>query len=157
MYISRRFYITLSVVVLVLASGYLWSPMFTVGRVLLLLFVVAVVADIILLWRTYVNTQRSTLNAFRQLSDRFSNGDENDVRIRVESSYPFPISVEVIDEIPFIFQRRVQPATYQAGCLWLRTDSGLRGFTHRTGTTPLHLWRGEGREGLSLIPHVASV
>ena len=106
MYISRRFYITLSVVVLVLASGYLWSPMFTVGRVLLLLFVVAVVADIILLWRTYVNTQRSTLNAFRQLSDRFSNGDENDVRIRVESSYPFPVRVEVMDEIPFIFQRR---------------------------------------------------
>ena len=106
MYISRRFYITLSVVVLVLASGYLWSPMFTVGRVLLLLFVVAVVADIILLWRTYVNAQRSTLNAFRQLSDRFSNGDENDVRIRVESSYPFPVRVEVMDEIPFIFQRR---------------------------------------------------
>ncbi len=106
MYISRRFYITLSVVVLVLASGYLWSPMFTVGRVLLLLFVVAVVTDIILLWRTYVNTQRSTLNAFRQLSDRFSNGDENDVRIRVESSYPFPVRVEVMDEIPFIFQRR---------------------------------------------------
>jgi uncharacterized protein (DUF58 family) len=92
--------------VLVLASGYLWSPMFTVGRVLLLLFVVAAVADIILLWRTYVNTQRSTLNAFRQLSDRFSNGDENDVRIRVESSYPFPVRVEVMDEIPFIFQRR---------------------------------------------------
>ncbi len=91
---------------LVLASGYLWSPMFTVGRVLLLLFVVAVVTDIILLWRTYVNTQRSTLNAFRQLSDRFSNGDENDVRIRVESSYPFPVRVEVMDEIPFIFQRR---------------------------------------------------
>ena len=91
---------------LVLASGYLWSQMFTVGRVLLLLFVVAVVADIILLWRTYVNAQRSTLNAFRQLSDRFSNGDENDVRIRVESSYPFPVSVEVMDEIPFIFQRR---------------------------------------------------
>ena len=106
MYISRRFYITLSVVVLVLASGYLWSPMFTVGRVLLLLFVVAAVADIILLWRTYVNTQRSTINAFRQLSDRFSNGDENDVRIRVESSYPFPVRVEVMDEIPFIFQRR---------------------------------------------------
>lgn len=89
-----------------MASGYLWSPMFTVGRVLLLLFVVAAVADIILLWRTYVNAQRSTLNAFRQMSDRFSNGDENDVRIRVESSYPFPVRVEVIDEIPFIFQRR---------------------------------------------------
>ena len=48
----------------------------------------------------------SVINAFRQLSDRFSNSDENDVRIRVESSYPFPVRVEVMDEIPFIFQRR---------------------------------------------------
>ena len=99
--------------VVALASGYLWSPMFTVGRILLLLFVVAVVADIVLLWAPSLKSQTSNLNsqisnlrAFRQLSDRFSNGDENDVRIRVESSYPFPIRVEVIDEIPFIFQRR---------------------------------------------------
>ena len=99
--------------VVALASGYLWSPMFTVGRILLLLFVVAVVVDIVLLWAPSLKSQTSNLNsqisnlrAFRQLSDRFSNGDENDVRIRVESSYPFPIRVEVIDEIPFIFQRR---------------------------------------------------
>ena len=91
---------------LVLASGYLWSPMFTVGRVALLLFVLAVIADALLLWSPTLNAQRSALNAFRQMSDRFSNGDENDVRIRVESSYPFPVRVEVMDEIPFIFQRR---------------------------------------------------
>lgn len=74
--------------------------MFTVGRILLLLFVVVVVADVVLLWR-----QRG-VQAFRMMADRFSNGDENDVRIRVENNYGFPIHVEVIDEIPFIFQRR---------------------------------------------------
>ena len=96
-----------------MASGYLWSPMFTVGRVALLLFVLAAIADALLLWSPTLNAQRSTLNsqpsalnAFRQMSDRFSNGDENDVRIRVESNYRFPVRVEVIDEIPFIFQRR---------------------------------------------------
>ena len=86
--------------VALIASGYLWSPMFTVGRILLLLFVVVVVADVVLLWR-----QRG-VQAFRMMADRFSNGDENDVRIRVENNYGFPIHVEVIDEIPFIFQRR---------------------------------------------------
>ncbi len=100
MFLARRFYIALSVVVLVLASGYLWSPMFFVGRLLLLLFVLVVIADVVLLWR------RRGVQAFRQLSDRFSNGDENVVRVRVESNYRFPISVEVFDEIPFIFQRR---------------------------------------------------
>lgn len=116
MFLSRRFYIALCVVVLVLASGYLWSPMFLVGRLLLLLFVVAVLTDAILLW-VHIRSQKAGENqepaasnqqllAFRQLPDRFSNGDENVVRIRVENNYPFPIRVEVIDEIPFVFQRR---------------------------------------------------
>lgn len=111
MFLSRRFYIVLCVVVLVLASGYLWSPMFPVGQFLLLLFVVAVVADAVLLWLLGSHSQQPTANshlltAFRQLPDRFSNGDENVVRIRVENNYRFRIRVEVIDEIPFIFQRR---------------------------------------------------
>ena len=116
MFLSRRFYIALCVVVLVLASGYLWSPMFLVGRLLLLLFVVAVLTDAILLW-VHIRSQKAGENqepaasnqqllAFLQLPDRFSNGDENVVRIRVENNYRFPIRVEVIDEIPFVFQRR---------------------------------------------------
>ncbi len=116
MFLSRRFYIALCVVVLVLASGYLWSPMFLVGRLLLLLFVVAVLTDAILLW-VHIRSQKAGENqepaasnqqllAFRQLPDRFSNGDENVVRIRVENNYRFTIRVEVIDEIPFVFQRR---------------------------------------------------
>lgn len=116
MFLSRRFYIALCVVVLVLASGYLWSPMFLVGRLLLLLFVVAVLTDAILLW-VHIRSQKAGENqepaasdqqllAFRQLPDRFSNGDENVVRIRVENNYRFPIRVEVVDEIPFVFQRR---------------------------------------------------
>ena len=100
MFLTRRFYIALIVVVLVMAAGYLWSPMFNVGRVLLLLFVMAVVADVVLLWRL------RGAQAFRSMADRFSNGDENVVRIRVENNYLFPIDVEVIDEIPFVFQRR---------------------------------------------------
>lgn len=90
--------------------------MFLVGRLLLLLFVVAVLTDAILLW-VHIRSQKAGENqepaasnqqllAFRQLPDRFSNGDENVVRIRVENNYRFPIRVEVIDEIPFVFQRR---------------------------------------------------
>ena len=100
MFLTRRFYIALIVVVLAMAADYLWSPMFNVGRVLLLLFVMAVVADVVLLWRL------RGAQAFRSMADRFSNGDENVVRIRVENNYLFPIDVEVIDEIPFVFQRR---------------------------------------------------
>ena len=123
MFLNKRFYIVFALVVVVIAAGYLWSPLFIVGRLLLLLFVLAVIADAILLWGFHLPPQRGAgasvasshspsgelergLSVVRTMADRFSNGDDNEVRLRVESNYHFPISLEVIDEIPFIFQRR---------------------------------------------------
>ena len=89
--------------------------MFTVGRMLLLLLVVLTLADMAVLYdvvgrlRQMLNpsfTARHSLHAVRNLSPRFSNGDDNPVTIRLESTYGFSLRVEVIDEIPFVFQRR---------------------------------------------------
>jgi uncharacterized protein (DUF58 family) len=44
--------------------------------------------------------------AARTHAERFSNGDENPVRIDLENRYPFPVKLEVIDEIPHQFQKR---------------------------------------------------
>lgn len=44
--------------------------------------------------------------AARSHAERFSNGDENAVRIDVENFYNFPVSIDVIDEIPIQFQKR---------------------------------------------------
>jgi uncharacterized protein (DUF58 family) len=44
--------------------------------------------------------------ATRSHAERFSNGDENPVRIDLESYYDIGISAEVVDEIPHQFQRR---------------------------------------------------
>ena len=63
-------------------------------------YCVLVSADGYILYRT------QGIQAFRQCSDRFSNGDDNEVSIRVESTYSRPLSLEIIDEIPFIFQNR---------------------------------------------------
>jgi uncharacterized protein (DUF58 family) len=42
----------------------------------------------------------------RVLGDKLSNGDDNEVRLYLESRYRFGLQVEVIDEIPHQFQRR---------------------------------------------------
>ena len=47
-----------------------------------------------------------TITAYRTCSDRFSNGDENEVRITVENRLSIPVHVDIIDELPDIFQRR---------------------------------------------------
>ena len=56
--------------------------------------------DFFLLYRT------KGIRSFRQCSSRFSNGDDNEVHLRVESSYAFPVRLSVIDEVPVIFQQR---------------------------------------------------
>lgn len=100
MYLTRRFYIAATAVILVIAGGYFFPPLYDVGRCLLAVLAAAVCADAAMLW------SRNGMEAWRSCSGRFSNGDDNEVRIRVESSYPFAVSLGVIDEIPVIFQRR---------------------------------------------------
>ncbi len=40
------------------------------------------------------------------MSDRFSNGDENEVELLVRNGYTFPVRLEIVDELPFQFQLR---------------------------------------------------
>ena len=75
-------------------------PLFHIGRLLLLLLLLAMCADGAMLWL------HKAIRAGRQCSNRFSNGDDNVVRIWVESDYPFRVTLEIIDEIPHVFQRR---------------------------------------------------
>lgn len=100
MFLRRRFYLLLLAVALITGLGYAYAPLFTVGRLLTLLLFIAALADVALLWH------RRAITAERRLSTRFSNGDDNPVTISVESTYPFPVRIEVIDELPFQFQQR---------------------------------------------------
>lgn len=100
MFLTNRFYIAFILVILLLGSGYAFAPLFVIGQWTLVAFIALVSVDGYLLYRA------DAIRAYRQCADRFSNGDENEVTVRVESSYPRPVSVEIIDEIPFVFQQR---------------------------------------------------
>ena len=81
-------------------AGYVFPLLFDVGRWMFLALVILVFVELFLLYH-----ERGMM-ASRTLSERFSNGDDNEVNIRVESIYSFPVRLEVIDEIPPVFQRR---------------------------------------------------
>ena len=104
MYIAYRFYYLLTAVILIIAIGFAVPLMFTIGRILVFLLFIIVLFDIVMLYIHWNSSQ--PLRVFRSLSPRFSNGDDNPVKVRLESSYPFDIHTEVIDEVPFVFQRR---------------------------------------------------
>lgn len=100
MYLTTRFYAFAIVAILLLATGNYSAPFYTVGMAAVWLLLSATIADIAILY------SRRGIVASRQLADRLSNGDDNDIRLRVESSYPFALRLTVIDETPFVFQRR---------------------------------------------------
>ena len=111
LFLSRRFYMFSILVILLLCGGYLFGSLFLLGQITLLLLALAVVADVFLLYRT------KGIEASRACADRFSNGDNNEVKLSVESRYPFPVHLSVIDEVPVIFQQRDI-------CFKLSLDSG---------------------------------
>jgi uncharacterized protein (DUF58 family) len=98
---NRRFYIALTFVVLLIGGGYLFAPLFTAGKIALALFGLATATDIVLLY-----SWRQGVKAHRICAERFSNGDDNKVRIHIENAYPYALKLSVIDEIPYIFQDR---------------------------------------------------
>lgn len=100
MYLTPRFYVLLAVLVLLIGLGFAVPLVFFVGRWLLCALFVLFLLDAVLLYG-----KRGVL-AWRTMSERFSNGDDNEVDIRVESQYPFPLNLQIIDEIPAVFQRR---------------------------------------------------
>ncbi|WP_321438446.1 DUF58 domain-containing protein [uncultured Bacteroides sp.] len=100
MFLTKRFYLVCIVLILLLGTGYLATSLLLVAQVGMLVLLIAVLFDI---WRLY---WRSSVKGFRSCSGRFSNGDDNPVKIYVENHYPFAVNLEVIDEIPAVFQRR---------------------------------------------------
>ena len=100
MYLSRRFYLFILVIILLLCGGYMLGTLFLLGQIALAVLIFAVAMDFFLLYRT------KGIRSFRQCSSRFSNGDDNEVHLRVESSYAFPVWLSVIDDVPVIFQQR---------------------------------------------------
>ncbi len=101
MYLNRRFYLVCTLIIALFGAGYIWGFLFFLGRVALLLLLADLLFEVWMLYRT-----RQGIVASRHCRERFSNGDQNPVRICVENQYPFPVRLKVIDEIPFIFQER---------------------------------------------------
>ena len=59
------------------------------------------VLDIVILFQS-----KNGIVANRNTPEKLSNGDENEIKINIQNFYSFPISIKIIDEIPFQFQIR---------------------------------------------------
>jgi len=71
-------------------------PYFIFGALLVLAII-----DLLLLYKT----ERGVFLR-REVPERLSNGDENELKIYLENFYPFVVKIGIIDEIPYQFQKR---------------------------------------------------
>jgi uncharacterized protein (DUF58 family) len=100
-YFTLRTYALVAALVVVYILGFLNVFFYHVANILFLLFALAVIIDITLL---FIN--RHGIEAKRQTAAKLSNGDENIITIHVENHYGFTANLSITDEIPIQFQIR---------------------------------------------------
>ena len=94
------FYITIFLVVMFVLA-FVFPLLFGITQMLFFVFMLMLLVDGIILYRP-----KKGIFARREAPDRLSNGDENPLSIYLENHYDFPVQIQIIDEIPFQFQKR---------------------------------------------------
>ena len=100
-FLNKTVYYIAGAASVVFVLSYFFPGLFRIGTLILLLLLIAVLADAILLFGN-----RKGITAARICSDRFSMGDQNKVMLHLENGYPFAARISVIDELPAQFQER---------------------------------------------------
>ncbi len=101
LYIQNRFYYFCMGVIILFLISFIIPKIFFIAKLVLLILLVFTVMDILILFFT-----KTGIHAKRVLPEKFSNGDENPIKISIENSYTFPVFASIIDEIPEQFQVR---------------------------------------------------
>lgn len=101
LYLQPRFFAVMITLTVVFAFGASFAPLFLIGQVSVFAIAVFFVLDILMLYQ-----KKSGIAGQRISPERLSNGDENEIRIFLENTYPFSIHLKVVDEIPHQFQKR---------------------------------------------------
>lgn len=101
LYIHKQLYIYLAIASVCFLLSY-WLPV-----LFALAWIVTVIISVLLAIDIYILYQPShALKARRILPDKFSNSDNNPIPITIKNSYNFKVFLDVIDELPFQFQKR---------------------------------------------------
>jgi len=101
LYLSNRLFFLLSAAAILFVASFFLPWLGAVPGIFTLVIMLLLILDYALLFG-----RLNGLKAERDIPERLSNGDDNPILIRKKSSYPFTLSLKIIDEIPFQFQLR---------------------------------------------------
>lgn len=101
LYLQKRFYTAMGIVISLFVLAFIFPVFYSVVWGIFILFFAVVWVDITLLF-----SKKKQFKAQRILPERLSNSDANPIYIEIENPYNFTVFCEIIDEIPFQFQKR---------------------------------------------------
>ncbi len=100
-YLNRLFFISGILVATLYVLGTYVLFLYSLARIVFALFLFLFILDFYLLYQI-----KNGLSGKRETPERFSNGDNNCVKLQIISHYGFRIRLEIIDEVPVQFQLR---------------------------------------------------
>lgn len=101
LFLTNRLFASLSACVVFFLFSFFFPWLGILPELSFWLILALFLIDILILYRS-----SKGIFARRHAPERLSNGDENELGIYVENLYPFNVSIGIIDEIPFQFQKR---------------------------------------------------
>jgi len=101
LYFNNRAFQAAGIIVFLAILGYSVDFFETIARLLIFGLLALLVIDIILLFRV-----KKGMKAERFAPEKFSNGDENPIKLSVQNFYQFEVNLTIIDEVPAQFQMR---------------------------------------------------
>lgn len=100
LYFDLRFFYSLFGIAFLFLISF-WVPiLYNLTWVFSAILLLIIVTEMIMLFK------ENSIKAERILPEKFSNSDENIIKIKLKNGYAFKISAEIIDEIPIQFQKR---------------------------------------------------
>jgi len=101
LYLDLRVFVLLAGIVVLFLLAYFFPLFFSIARAGIWIVTALVLLDVLIIYRAGVGVR-----ATRMVPEKFSNGDDNPIRIVLENHYNFPVSIGVVDELPVQFQKR---------------------------------------------------
>ncbi|MDT0608555.1 DUF58 domain-containing protein [Croceitalea rosinachiae] len=130
-YLQKRFFIVLTILILGFLCAFIFQNLLSTVQILFYIFLLLVLVDVVLLFLS-----KGGIDGIRQLPDKLSNGDNNTIQVQLTNRYLFKTQVNLIDEVPFQFQKRdfelkssLQPGEEKLYSYTLRpTERGMYSF-----------------------------
>ncbi len=101
LYIAKVVYYFIVGIVFLFVLAFVFPFLLGITQLFFMVLILMLLVDGIILYKT-----KKGILCERNVPERLSNGDENPIAIFIENRYSFSILLEIIDEIPFQFQKR---------------------------------------------------